>query len=81
MDAKEFIKANEQDRRGPKGVALSCTTESAGWVATLVDEQSFRSTPNVAMNDDMVRVTIDVEKRCWGAMKRHLTSNGMQPNS
>ena len=68
------ILTNLKMRRG------SFAPESAGWTATLVDEQSFRSTPNGAMSDDMMRVTIDVEKRCWGAMKRHLTNNGMQLN-
>jgi len=43
----------------------------------IVSEETFRSTPMVNQDDDMVRVTIDMKRTCWRGWKRKMFK---QPN-
>lgn len=38
----------------------------------IVKEESFRSKPLINMDDDMVRVTLDMSKNDWHMLKRQI---------
>jgi len=41
----------------------------------IVDEQGFRSRPSVNMDNDMVRVKLDMPKWKWRELKKYLKNN------
>jgi len=60
----------------PKTEPLPVRSESTG-SKRIVSEETFRSTPMVNQDDDMVRVTIDMKRTCWWGWKRQMFK---QPN-
>lgn len=67
----------KQNAAAPAG-----TSETTGSVSkTLISEQTFRSTPLVNQDDDMVRVTIDMKRTVWWGWKKQLIKAGMKQNA
>ena len=62
MSIKEAQKSGEQ-----RGKLHSLVGQK-----TLLSEETFRSEPTLACDDDMVRVVIEMKRNCWWGWKRQM---------